>query len=155
MTRLLSWARRVLCAGARIVAAAGRRGARLRRPAHGPLRARDRLRRESAGVSGRDFSNGLTAAEGERLALLAEECGEVVQAIGKVLRHGFASSHPDGGPDNRDLLAREIGGLRVALELVMRADVSEPVVDRAELQKWINLPRYLHHPQPLFIRRRC
>ena len=33
--------------------------------------------------------NGLTPAEAKRLALLAEECGEVLQAIGKVLRHGF------------------------------------------------------------------
>ena len=32
--------------------------------------------------------NGLTPAEAERLALLMEECGEVVQIIGKVLRHG-------------------------------------------------------------------
>jgi hypothetical protein len=43
--------------------------------------------------------NGLTPAEAERLALLAEECGEVIQAIGKVLRHGYESRHPYGEPD--------------------------------------------------------
>jgi hypothetical protein len=35
--------------------------------------------------------NQLTDAEAERLALLAEECGEVVQVIGKILRHGYES----------------------------------------------------------------
>lgn len=51
--------------------------------------------------------NQLTPAEAERLALLAEECGEVIQAIGKILRHGYESRHPDGGPTNREALERE------------------------------------------------
>jgi len=38
--------------------------------------------------------NGLSPAEAERLALLAEECGEVVQAVCKVLRHGYESTNP-------------------------------------------------------------
>ena len=33
--------------------------------------------------------NQLTPAETERLAILAEECGEVIQAVGKILRHGY------------------------------------------------------------------
>ena len=33
-----------------------------------------------------DKHNNLTPAEEERLALLSEECGEVIQAIGKVLK---------------------------------------------------------------------
>ena len=40
--------------------------------------------------------NKLTPAEAERLAMLAEECGEVVQIVGKILRHGYDSQHPDG-----------------------------------------------------------
>lgn len=51
--------------------------------------------------------NGLTEGEAERLAMLAEECGEIVQMVGKVLRHGYDSSHPDGGLTNRNLLRAE------------------------------------------------
>lgn len=45
-------------------------------------------------MSTRHFNN-LTPGEAERLAMLAEECGEVIQAVGKILRHGGtpASTH--------------------------------------------------------------
>lgn len=42
--------------------------------------------------------NGLSPAEAERLAILAEECSEVVQKVCKTLRNGYESTHPDGGP---------------------------------------------------------
>lgn len=100
-------------------------------------------------------SHGLTPAELERMALLTEQCGEVVQAVGRILRHGFAGCHPEGGPSNREALAREIGDLRVAIELVMRApDVDEGVVDRAEIDKWIRLHRYTRHQRTMFDKRR-
>lgn len=37
------------------------------------------------------FSNNLTDVEIERLGLLAEECGEVLQLVGKILQHGYES----------------------------------------------------------------
>lgn len=54
--------------------------------------------------------NGLTKGEAERLAWLAEEAGEVVQAVTKILRHGYDSYNPDDrdAGDNRKQLAREI-----------------------------------------------
>ena len=52
--------------------------------------------------------NGLTEAEAELLAILSEECGEVVQMVGKVLRHGLESDYKAKGK-NRDLLQQEIG----------------------------------------------
>jgi NTP pyrophosphatase (non-canonical NTP hydrolase) len=54
--------------------------------------------------------NGLTNAEAERLAMLAEEAGEIIQAVGKILRHGYQSTHPLDlhGPNNRDMLQEEI-----------------------------------------------
>jgi len=69
------------------------------------------------------FSNGLTPAQAERLALLAEECGEVIQAIGKVLRHGYESTHThlDGGPTNRENLDSECGDVRYAIMLLARS----------------------------------
>lgn len=53
--------------------------------------------------------NRLTPAEAERLAMLAEEAGEIVQVVGKILRHGYESHYP-GIPSetNRDLLANEV-----------------------------------------------
>lgn len=57
--------------------------------------------------------NGLTPAEAERLAMLAEEAGEVVQACMKILRHGYENFNPDNpsAGTNRKMLAREIGNL--------------------------------------------
>jgi hypothetical protein len=52
---------------------------------------------------------GLTPGERERLAILSEECGEVVRAIGKIQRYGWESSSPFvvGGRTNR--MALETG----------------------------------------------
>lgn len=65
--------------------------------------------------------NQLTPAEAERLALLAEEMGEAVQAIGKILRHGYESRHPDGGPTNREVLEREVTDVFFAANLLVEA----------------------------------
>lgn len=62
---------------------------------------------------------GLTPAETERLAMLAETCGEVVQAVGKVLRHGWESQSPYGGRPNRVSLEREIGQVRAIVNLML------------------------------------
>lgn len=51
--------------------------------------------------------NGLTPAEAERLAMLAEECAELIHVIGKTLRHGYESTHPTGGPTNRQRVLDE------------------------------------------------
>lgn len=61
------------------------------------------------------FSNKLTPAQAERLAILAEECAEVIVIVGKILRHGYDSYDPTqpelGRPTNKALLAYEIGDL--------------------------------------------
>ena len=55
----------------------------------------------------------MTEAERERLAMLAEEAGEIVQIIGKILRHGYESYHPDDPEKitNREHLIRELRDL--------------------------------------------
>jgi hypothetical protein len=66
------------------------------------------------------MKNGLSDSENELLALLSEECGEVVAIIGKIQRHGFDSRNPDE-PDsltNRLLLEKEIGHVRAAVHLL-------------------------------------
>ena len=91
--------------------------------------------------------NGLTSAEAERLALLAEECGEVIQAVAKILRHGYASTHPDR-PDagtNRDMLERELADLRAAEHLMIEAgDVYDASIGAAAVHKLARVRRYLH-----------
>lgn len=89
---------------------------------------------------------GLSPAEYERLALLAEECGEVIQIIGKILRHGYESRHPDGGPTNRELLERELGDVDAALRMMFDADDIIPDhVDSWNHEKQAKVRKYLHH----------
>lgn len=77
--------------------------------------------------------NKLTPAQAERLAKLAEECGEVIQAVCKILRHGYDSSNPDDGTfkDNRDQLMAEFGDLAAAWQWMLEAgDVDFSKFDR-------------------------
>lgn len=90
--------------------------------------------------------NGLTPAEAERLALLLEEMGEAQQIIGKILRHGFDSYHPDSGALNRNLLEKELGDVLAAIDLLVEAkDIDPGCVDRHRQGKHIKVQRYLHH----------
>ena len=74
----------------------------------------------------------LTPSEVERLAFLAEECGELARTIGKVLRFGWESASPYGGRINRELLEREIGSIRAIMNLMLDAGD----VRLAEIQTW-------------------
>jgi len=91
--------------------------------------------------------NGLSPAHAERIALLLEECGEVVQICGKILRHGEFSYHP-GNPNvpNRQILEREIGDVICAIELMqVNGDISETKIDGFREDKHVNVRQYLHH----------
>lgn len=90
----------------------------------------------------------LDSAQIERLAMLLEELGEAQQIVGKILRHGFTSHHPDdpNGPDNRAMLERELGDVQCIIKLMARHDdVDEGVISLARLRKREKLPRYTHH----------
>lgn len=90
--------------------------------------------------------NGLSPAEAERLAMLAEEAGEIVQSVGKVLRHGYSSTHPNGGPDNREQLYREINDLTtVALLMSMAGDFPRVSANDDAYRRKL---RYAHHQEP-------
>lgn len=90
--------------------------------------------------------NKLTPAEAETLALLAEECGELVQAIGKILRHGLWSEHPVSHIPNEVTLEREAGDVLAALRIceVQKLLIWSGVI-RARDQKIIRVRKYLHH----------
>lgn len=95
-----------------------------------------------------DHFNKLTPAEDERLALLMEECAEVIQIVGKIQRHGYESRHPDGGPTNRELLEKELGHVDAAQELMFRPrDISMDAIFVSTEKKLRNVLQYLHHQE--------
>lgn len=94
------------------------------------------------------FTTGLAPAETERLALLMEECAEVQHVIGKILRHGYQSYNPNDEhrTPNRQLLEKELGDLRAAMQLMIREDdISLAAIGRAYTDKTMRLAQYLHH----------
>jgi|ERR1035437_3038508 NTP pyrophosphatase (non-canonical NTP hydrolase) len=104
-----------------------------------------------------DHFNQLSPAEAERLAILAEECGEVVQIVGKILRHGYESYSPLDPHEkpNRRLLEKELGDV---LWIIVRMDESADINFSLNLsnagvlarvrRKAISAGPYLHH-QPV------
>lgn len=95
--------------------------------------------------------NQLSNAEAERLALLAEEAAEVVQAVGKILRHGYESTNPDGDREttNRSALMKECGDFLAALSLATTAgDLHDASVKTYAEIKLRKVRRYLHHQEP-------
>ena len=93
------------------------------------------------------FSTGLSDAQTERLALLAEECAEIGQAVGKTLRHGYGSRNPtvDNGPTNREDLEREIGDLLWAIDLMAHTGDISMLRARSKQGRHERKCRYLHH----------
>jgi hypothetical protein len=94
-----------------------------------------------------DHFNRLTPAEAERLALLHEELGEAQQIIGKILRHGYESYHPDDPETtNRTLLAQELGHVWAATQmLIMPQDVSGMLLEFSRGEKHEKVKRWMHH----------
>jgi NTP pyrophosphatase (non-canonical NTP hydrolase) len=102
-----------------------------------------------------DSFNRLSPAEAERLACLSEECGEIIQAIGKVLRHGYEDVDPNDphpnpgtgmGPNNRYKLAGEIGDLNeVCARMVDAGDINPEIIKSSSALKHKKLKRWTHH----------
>lgn len=74
-----------------------------------------------------DFAIGSDVWPG--LAKLAEECGELVQVIGKLVATGGVTAHWDG-TDLQVRLTEEMGDVQGALEFVRRFN---PVLDQQAL----------------------
>src|SRR5471032_1757072 len=99
--------------------------------------------------------NQLSPAEAESLAILAEELGEAVavmgnalQAVGKILRHGYEGSCPVdiAAVSNRVALERELGDVRHAMiRLCERGHVSKAAIHARADQKAELIGEYLHH----------
>lgn len=99
------------------------------------------------------FNNGLTPAQAERFAMLAEECGEVIQMVGKILRHGLDSSHPaEPSKTNYMLLSEEVWDVMAVLsamghkgDLLLRDDHG-PYSQNAS-ERWNKKVRWTHHQE--------
>lgn len=93
--------------------------------------------------------NKLTPAQAERLAMLAEECGEVIQVIGKILRHGYDSHQPSNpGQSNKRLLNKEmIDVFAVWRQMEWQDGVSAGHLDDVHAA-WMKKMKYSHH-QPV------
>ncbi len=97
--------------------------------------------------------NNLSPAEVERLVLLIEESGEIIQAATKILRHGYESTHPDKPHrTNRMDLEKEIGHFNIALVLMTQSIVEDGTIDlnlehinNSEYEKSLSISKYLHH----------
>lgn len=91
----------------------------------------------------------MTLAQLERLAIISEEMGESVQAVGKILRFGFEDHWPEKKVTNREQLEIEIGQVLYAIELMcMEGDMSYERIMSAKEQKARN-HKYLRHQKKL------
>lgn len=93
-----------------------------------------------------------TDEQTEQLAVLAEEMGEALQIVGKVLRHGYQSSNPND-PDrvsNRKLLAREVGDVLHAVCMMIEGGhfLSKEELILRQSEKSLSIEKYLHHARP-------
>jgi hypothetical protein len=97
------------------------------------------------------FSNKLTLAQAERLYLLIEEAGEVIQAATKVLRHGYESRDPTSrtSAPNRMALGKELGDLHYARRLLVAAgDIPRGAIYAGVAVKALSVAAWTHH-QPI------
>ena len=93
-----------------------------------------------------DHFNGLRPAQAERLAMLAEECAEVIQVVGKILRHGYDSYHPDDAErrPNRQLLEKELVDVAaVKLAMESHGDIDPSLISLSDV--WRKKLRFTHH----------
>lgn len=89
-----------------------------------------------------------TNSEAERLYILAEECGEVIQAITKILRHGWTSSNPkdSDAKQNYMQLEDEIEDVLATIKAMRdEGDICITIVDDVWLDNiWKNKLKYTH-----------
>ena len=87
-------------------------------------------------------------AQEEALYLLMEECGELIQACSKVLRHGLESFNPAElhGPNNSDNLHKETGDVMAAVHILQEEGVLDKnIVRLRKHDKMRSVKQYLRH----------
>lgn len=91
--------------------------------------------------------NQLTDAEAERLAMLAEEAAEVIQVVGKILRHGYDSYHPSTPMlTNRALLEEEMLDMKAVVdEMHSQGDFDFQPRDTEVSERWTKKTKWTHY----------
>lgn len=91
----------------------------------------------------------LSEAERERLEMLVEEAGEIVQIGCKILRHGYDSCHPDDlTQTNRALLVGELADLfAVAASMMVAGEIQDPTALFPYEDVLRRKLRYTHHQE--------
>lgn len=78
------------------------------------------------------------------LGKLAEECGEVLQVVGKLVGTGGAVEHWDGGPPLDDRLEEELGDLLAAIRFVVEKNGLAAAEVEARAARKLDLFRSWH-----------
>lgn len=91
--------------------------------------------------------NKLSPAAAERLALLLEEMGEAIQAIGKIQRHGYENYHPDSPEiSNLDDLNRELGHVLAAIDfLIFAKDIDDTDLANSQEAKHESVKKWMYY----------
>lgn len=92
--------------------------------------------------------NNLTPKQTELLGGTSEECGEVVQVIGKILRHGLDSYKPTDpqAVANRQNLASELADIAAMTDLLIENGVIDASEwDALKAKKRARFMQYAHH----------
>ena len=77
----------------------------------------------------------------EIMAILQEECAEVIQAVSKINRFGFESVH--AGISNREHLEEEVGDLMCMIDLMIDSGIlREGSVMAAKHEKLLKLQQW-------------
>ena len=72
----------------------------------------------------------------EVFCITQEECAEVTQAISKIFRFGFSSTHPVSGKSNQASLEEEVGDLLAMVDIMMeKCIISDSNVNAARIAK--------------------
>jgi NTP pyrophosphatase (non-canonical NTP hydrolase) len=98
-----------------------------------------------------DHFNDLTPSQAERLAMIAEECAEVIQVVGKTLRHRHDSYHPadpQAVPNHRLLESELLDLFAVHLAMIRAGDIRSPGdLEKSAADRWKKKLRYAHHQE--------
>ena len=90
----------------------------------------------------------ITDAQVERFGIFVEECGEALQIVGKIQRHGLLNRNPtiEKAQTNRRMLEKEIGHILNSIKLLIEAgDVREEVILKAAAAKAETIEPWLYY----------
>lgn len=88
----------------------------------------------------------MTSTEKEILAILQEECAEVIQAVSKCTRFGLENLKPGEHKTNRQHLSEELGDLKTMIDLCLSKNLVNGqdveisrITKLTKLQQWSNI----------------